>query len=42
MKALEIQQLNTYYGKSHILHGIDLEVNEGELVTLLGADGAQR
>ncbi len=40
MKALEIQQLNTYYGKSHILHGIDLEVNEGELVTLLGRNGA--
>ena len=40
MKALEIQQLNTYYGKSHILHGVDLEVNEGELVTLLGRNGA--
>jgi branched-chain amino acid transport system ATP-binding protein len=40
MKALEVQQLNTYYGKSHILHGIDLEVNEGELVTLLGRNGA--
>ncbi|HET8598136.1 MAG TPA: ABC transporter ATP-binding protein [Castellaniella sp.] len=40
MKALEIQQLHTYYGKSHILHGIDLEVGEGELVTLLGRNGA--
>ncbi|MGB6007123.1 ABC transporter ATP-binding protein [Castellaniella sp.] len=40
MKALEIQQLHTYYDKSHILHGIDLEVHEGELVTLLGRNGA--
>jgi len=40
VKALEIQQLHTYYGKSHILHGIDLEVGEGELVTLLGRNGA--
>lgn len=40
MKALEIHQLNTYYGKSHILHGVDLEVGEGELVTLLGRNGA--
>ncbi|TAM76039.1 MAG: ABC transporter ATP-binding protein [Candidimonas sp.] len=40
MKALEIQQLNTYYGKSHILQGVDLEVGEGELVTLLGRNGA--
>lgn len=40
MKALEIQQLHTYYGKSHILQGIDLEVGEGELVTLLGRNGA--
>src|SRR3546814_767087 len=35
-----VQQLNTFYGKSHILHGIDIEVNEGELVTLLGRNGA--
>lgn len=40
MKALEVQQLHTYYGKSHILQGIDLEVREGELVTLLGRNGA--
>ncbi len=40
MKALEVQQLHTYYGKSHILQGIDLEVQEGELVTLLGRNGA--
>lgn len=40
MKALEVQELNTYYGKSHILKGVDLEVGEGELVTLLGRNGA--
>ncbi len=40
MKALEVQQLNTYYGKSHILKGVDLEVGEGEVVTLLGRNGA--
>jgi branched-chain amino acid transport system ATP-binding protein len=32
--------LHTYYGKSHILHGVSLEVREGELVTLLGRNGA--
>lgn len=40
MKALEVQKLNTYYGKSHILRDVDLEVGEGELVTLLGRNGA--
>ncbi|OOG49699.1 ABC transporter ATP-binding protein [Polaromonas sp. C04] len=40
MKALEVHGLNTYYGKSHVLHGVDLEVGEGELVTLLGRNGA--
>lgn len=40
MKALEVRELNTYYGKSHILKGVDLEVGEGELVTLLGRNGA--
>lgn len=40
MKALEIHDLNTYYGKSHILKGVNLEVGEGELVTLLGRNGA--
>lgn len=40
MKALEVQGLNTYYGKSHILKGVDLYVEEGELVTLLGRNGA--
>lgn len=40
MKALEVEGLHTYYGKSHILRGVNLEVNEGELVTLLGRNGA--
>lgn len=40
MKALEVHQLNTFYGKSHVLHGVDLDVGEGGLVTLLGRNGA--
>ncbi len=40
MKALQVQGLHTYYGKSHILDGVDLVVEEGELVTLLGRNGA--
>lgn len=38
--ALEAKGLHTYYGKSHILQGVDLEVPEGEIVTLLGRNGA--
>src|SRR5271170_5324519 len=38
--ALVAEELNTYYGKSHILHGVSLEVHEGEIVTLLGRNGA--
>jgi branched-chain amino acid transport system ATP-binding protein len=37
---LKIQALNAWYGESHILHGVDLEVREGEVVTLLGRNGA--
>ncbi|HUI16908.1 MAG TPA: ATP-binding cassette domain-containing protein, partial [Alphaproteobacteria bacterium] len=40
MKALQAEGLETYYGKSHILHGVGLEVGEGEIVTLLGRNGA--
>jgi branched-chain amino acid transport system ATP-binding protein len=40
MNLLEVENLHTYYGKSHILHGISLTVGEGELVTLLGRNGA--
>jgi branched-chain amino acid transport system ATP-binding protein len=41
-KALEITNLHTWYGESHILHGISLAVNQGEVVTLLGRNGAGR
>ncbi|MEO8526969.1 MAG: ABC transporter ATP-binding protein [Caldimonas sp.] len=37
---LEVRQLNAWYGESHVLHGIDLDVKEGEVVTLLGRNGA--
>jgi branched-chain amino acid transport system ATP-binding protein len=39
---LQISNLNAFYGESHILHGIDLTVGEGEVVTLLGRNGAGR
>jgi branched-chain amino acid transport system ATP-binding protein len=38
--VLQTRDINTYYGKSHILHGISLEVREGEIVTVLGRNGA--
>jgi branched-chain amino acid transport system ATP-binding protein len=40
--ALEIKGLQAWYGESHILHGIDLTVAPGEVVTLLGRNGAGR
>ena len=40
MNALEAESLHTFYGKSHILHGVSLEVREGEIVALLGRNGA--
>jgi branched-chain amino acid transport system ATP-binding protein len=40
MPCLEIQNLHTYYGTSHILFDVSLEVNEGESVCLLGRNGA--
>jgi branched-chain amino acid transport system ATP-binding protein len=40
--ALEINNLEAWYGESHILHGINLQVNQGEVVTLLGRNGAGR
>jgi len=39
---LEIRNLQGWYGESHVLHGVDLDVNEGEVVTLLGRNGAGR
>lgn len=41
-EMLRISGLHAYYGESHILHGIDLSVGEGEVVTLLGRNGAGR
>jgi branched-chain amino acid transport system ATP-binding protein len=40
MSALVAEGLHTYYGKSHILHGVSLEVAEGTITTLLGRNGA--
>ncbi|MEC4723893.1 ABC transporter ATP-binding protein, partial [Noviherbaspirillum sp. CPCC 100848] len=39
---LEIKDLHAYYGKSHVLHGVDLRVGEGEIVSLLGRNGVGR
>ncbi|MGH1511091.1 ABC transporter ATP-binding protein [Ralstonia solanacearum] len=39
---LEVRGLHAYYGKSHILHGVDLHVGEGEIVALLGRNGVGR
>ena len=39
-RAVAAEELHTYYGKSHILHGVSLEVREAEIVTLLGRNGA--
>jgi len=37
---LEVQGLQAWYGESHVLHGVDLTVSQGETVTLLGRNGA--
>ncbi len=39
---LEVRDLNAYYGKSHILHGVSFDVREGEIVSLLGRNGVGR
>ena len=39
---LKVKNLNSYYGKSHILQGVNLSVEEGEIVSLLGRNGVGR
>ena len=39
---LEMKDVHAWYGESHILHGVDLSVKKGEVVTLLGRNGAGR
>jgi len=39
---LDVRDLHAFYGQSHILHGVDLTVNEGEIVSLLGRNGVGR
>ncbi|MSQ51839.1 MAG: ABC transporter ATP-binding protein [Betaproteobacteria bacterium] len=39
---LEVRDLHAWYGESHVLHGVNLTVHEGEVVTLLGRNGAGR
>lgn len=41
-EMLRVTDLHAFYGESHILHGIDLHVNRGELITLLGRNGSGR
>ncbi len=41
-RFLEINDLHGWYGESHVLHGVNLHVDEGEVVTLLGRNGAGR
>lgn len=39
---LSIRNLNAFYGESHVLHGINLDVHQGEVVSILGRNGAGR
>ncbi len=39
---LEIQNLHGYYGKSHVLHGVAMQIGKGEIVALLGRNGSGR
>ncbi len=39
---LQVSNLHAYYGKSHVLHGVDMQVGAGEIVSLLGRNGSGR
>ena len=39
---LEVRDLHAFYGKSHVLHGVHLDVREGEIVSILGRNGVGR
>ncbi len=41
-RMLDVKGLHAYYGKSHILHGVDAHIDEGEIVALLGRNGVGR
>ncbi|HYF16811.1 MAG TPA: ATP-binding cassette domain-containing protein, partial [Ramlibacter sp.] len=41
-ELLRIENLHAWYGESHVLHGVDMTVSEGEVVSLLGRNGAGR
>ena len=41
-EMLKLADLEAWYGESHILHGVELTVHEGEVVTILGRNGAGR
>jgi len=40
LKMLKLKNIHTYYGNIHALKGIDLEISEGEIISLIGANGA--
>ncbi|NCZ60406.1 MAG: ATP-binding cassette domain-containing protein, partial [Betaproteobacteria bacterium] len=41
-EMLRLSDVHAFYGESHILHGVNLHVDQGEVVTLLGRNGAGR
>mgnify|MGYP003422251605 CR=1 FL=1 len=42
MSLLDVANLHAYYGKSHVLHGVQMNVQPGEIVALLGRNGSGR
>jgi branched-chain amino acid transport system ATP-binding protein len=41
-RILELRDVHAHYSKSHVLHGVDLHVEQGEIVAILGRNGAGR